>query len=38
MLDSLDAKGVLGLQVHGIGNQDFKPYQVRWRNLRIQQL
>jgi hypothetical protein len=32
--DSLDAKGIIGLQVHGLGS-DFKPYQVRWRNIRI---
>ena len=35
--DSLDAKGVFGLQVHGLG-KDFKPYQVRWRNIRIREL
>jgi hypothetical protein len=35
--DSLDAKGIIGLQVHGLG-QDFKPYQVRWRNIRMKDL
>ena len=35
--DSLDTKGIIGLQVHGVG-RDFKPYQVRWRNLRIKPL
>jgi type 1 glutamine amidotransferase len=35
--DSLDAKGIIGLQVHGLG-QDFFPYQVRWRNLRIREM
>jgi type 1 glutamine amidotransferase len=35
--DSLDAKGIIGLQVHGLG-QNFSPYQVRWRNLRIREL
>ncbi len=35
--DSLDAKGIIGLQVHGLG-KDFKPYQVRWRNVRIKEL
>jgi hypothetical protein len=35
--DSLDAKGIIGLQVHGLG-KDFKPYQVRWRNIRIREL
>lgn len=34
--DSLDAKGVIGLQVHGV--RDFQPYQVRWRNIRIKEL
>ncbi len=36
--DSMDAKGVIGLQVHGLGNREFQPYQVRWRNLRLKQL
>ncbi len=35
--DSLDTKGVIGLQVHGV-DRDFKPYQVRWRNIRIKPL
>jgi type 1 glutamine amidotransferase len=35
--DSLDAKGLIGLQVHGLG-RDFSPHQVRWRNLRIREL
>ena len=35
--DSMDAKGIIGLQVHGVG-RDFKPYQVRWRNIRIKEL
>ena len=35
--DSVDAKGIIGLQVHGLG-RDFFPYQVRWRNLRIREL
>jgi len=38
LLDSLDAKGIIGLQVHGVPNQQFKPYQVRWRNVRIKEL
>ena len=33
--DSMTARGVIGLQVHGIG-RDAGPYQVRWRNIRIQ--
>ncbi len=36
--DSLDAKGVFGLQVHQVGDKDFKPFQVRWRNIRIKEL
>jgi len=35
--DSLDAQGIIGLQVHGLG-KDFKPYQVCWRNIRIKEL
>ncbi len=35
--DSLDTRGIIGLQVHGVG-RDFKPYQVRWRNIRIKEL
>ena len=33
--DELTAKGVIGLQVHGVPKNRFQPYQVRWRNLRI---
>lgn len=35
--DSMDAKGTIGLQVHGVG-KDFQPYEVRWRNIRIREL
>ena len=35
--DSMTARGVIGLQVHGVG-KDFHPYEVRWRNIRIQEL
>jgi type 1 glutamine amidotransferase len=35
--DSMDAKGIIGLQVHGLG-KNFQPYKVRWRNLRIKEL
>ena len=35
--DSMDAKGIIGLQVHGLG-KNFFPYKVRWRNLRIREL
>ena len=36
--DSMTLKGIIGLQVHGLSNDKFKPYQVRWRNLRIKEL
>jgi type 1 glutamine amidotransferase len=35
--DSMDSRGIIGLQVHGLG-RNFFPYQVRWRNLRIREL
>jgi hypothetical protein len=31
----MTSRGVIGLQVHSVG-QDAGPYQVRWRNIRIQ--
>ena len=36
--DSMTLKGIIGLQVHALPNDKFKPYQVRWRNLRIKEL
>ncbi|MCU0771071.1 MAG: DUF1080 domain-containing protein [Verrucomicrobia bacterium] len=37
--DSLTPRGFIALQVHDIGNQrDVEGAQVRWRNLRIQEL
>lgn len=36
--DSMTARGVIGLQVHQVPKDKFKPYQVRWRNIRIQEL
>jgi len=36
--DSETAKGIIGLQVHQLPKDKFKPYQVRWRNIRIQEL
>jgi hypothetical protein len=33
--DGMTSRGIIGLQVHGVG-QDAGPYQVRWRNIRIQ--
>ena len=35
--DSLTARGVIGLQVHAVGNVA-TPYTVRWRNIQIQVL
>lgn len=35
--DSMSAKGTIGLQVHGV-RRNFKPYEVRWRNIRIKEL
>jgi hypothetical protein len=35
--DALSLNGIIGLQVHDVGN-DPTPYQVRWRNIRIQLL
>jgi len=32
--DGMTSRGVIGLQVHGIG-KDAGPYHVRWRNIRI---
>ncbi len=36
--DDVTARGVIGLQVHGVGTDNFKPYQVRWRNIRLLKL
>ena len=36
--DSVTPKGIIGLQVHQVPKDKFKPYQVRWRNIRIQEL
>ena len=35
--DEKDSQGLIGLQVHGIAKGE-GPYQVRWRNVRIQEL
>ncbi|MCK5691292.1 MAG: DUF1080 domain-containing protein [Bacteroidales bacterium] len=32
--DALSGRGIIGLQVHDVGN-DSTPYQVRWRNIRL---
>lgn len=37
--DGLTPKGIIALQVHGVGNDATKVgKQVRWRNIRIQEL
>jgi hypothetical protein len=36
--DSVTSRGILGLQVHQVPKDRFKPYQVRWRKIRIQEL
>lgn len=35
--DDVTPKGFIGLQVHGVGKNE-EPMEVRWRNLRIQEL
>lgn len=35
--DGLNFSGIIGLQVHDVG-QDPTPYEVRWRNIRIKPL
>ncbi len=32
--DALSDRGIIGLQVHDVGNNS-TPYQVRWRNIRL---
>jgi hypothetical protein len=36
--DSVTSRGIIGLQVHQVPKEKFKPYQVRWRNIRIREL
>ncbi|MCC6862496.1 MAG: DUF1080 domain-containing protein [Bryobacterales bacterium] len=36
--DSMTTRGIIGLQVHQVPKEKYKPYQVRWRNLRIREL
>lgn len=36
--DSATSRGIIGLQVHQVPKDRFKPYQVRWRNIRIREL
>lgn len=35
--DDVTAKGIIGLQVHQVPKDKFRPYEVRWRNLRIRE-
>ena len=35
--DSVTAKGLIALQVHGVGKRE-EPLEVRWRNIRIKEL
>jgi hypothetical protein len=35
--DDVDAKGFIGLQVHGVGAKK-EPLEVRWRNIRLEDL
>lgn len=36
--DSMTKRGIIGLQVHQVSKDNFKPYQVRWRNIRLEEL
>jgi hypothetical protein len=36
--DSMTPRGLIGLQVHMVPKDRFKPYQVRFRNIRIMEL
>lgn len=38
LTDSLTTKGVIALQVHGIGKVEKPDAEIRWRNIRIQEL
>jgi hypothetical protein len=35
--DAVTPKGLIALQVHGVGKRE-EPLEVRWRNIRIQEL
>jgi hypothetical protein len=35
--DAMTSSGIIGLQVHDVGN-DSTPYEVRWRNIRIKKI
>jgi hypothetical protein len=36
--DSMTLKGVIALQVHGIGKDKQPGEEIRWRSIRIKQL
>ncbi len=36
--DGMTPRGIIGLQVHQVPKENFKPYQVCWRNIRIQEI
>lgn len=36
--DAMTLRGIIGLQVHQVPKDSFKPYQARWRNIRIKEL
>jgi hypothetical protein len=36
--DPMTPRGIIGLQVHQVPKEKFKPYQVRWRKIRIKEL
>lgn len=36
--DSMTLRGIIGLQVHQIPKDKFKPLEVRWRNIRLREL
>ena len=35
--DALSLKGIIGLQVHDVGDNQ-TPFQVRWKNIRLREL
>ena len=37
LIDDGERKGIIGLQVHGVGNKN-TPMQIKWRKLRIMEL
>ncbi len=35
--DAMTSSGIIGLQVHGVGD-DATPYEVRWKNIRLSEI